>query len=74
MQKVDCWLECGQPLHAEDAVWIVPGGMPTARLNEDGVRILDDEHDVPADTAGAVPLHRECWQAWMTPPELAERD
>jgi hypothetical protein len=29
---------------------------------------------VPADTAGAVPLHRECWQAWMTPPELAERD
>ena len=70
---IDCWLECGQPLEAQDAVWIVPGGISTARVNEDGVRILDDEQEVSADTAGAVPLHRECWQAWMTPPEVTER-
>ena len=73
MQKIDCWLECGQPLGVEDAVWIVPGGMPTARVNEDGVRFLDDEQEVPAGTAGAVPLHRECWRAWLTPPEAMER-
>jgi hypothetical protein len=70
---IDCWLECGQPLDVDEAVWIVPGGTPAARVNEDGVRILDDEQEVPADTAGAVPLHRDCWHAWQTPPELTER-
>ena len=73
MQKIACWLECGQPLDVDEAVWIVPGGLPNSRVNEDGVRILDDEQEVSADTAGAVPLHRDCWRAWQTPPELTER-
>ena len=73
MSNIDCWLECGQPLDAENAVWIVPGGTSSGRVNEDGVRILDDEQEVPPETAGAVPLHRECWRAWQTPPELMDR-
>ena len=69
---LECWLQCGDPLAAEDAIWILPPGASAARVNEDGVRILD-EHEVPPDTAGAVPLHRECWRAWQEPPEAMEK-
>ena len=68
MQTLKCWLECGQLLTKDDAVWIIPGGSP-GHVNEDGVQILDDDHEVPSDTDGAVPLHRDCWRAWVTPPE-----
>lgn len=71
MSTLKCWLQCGEPLAAHDAVWILPPGAAD-RVNEDGVRILD-EQEVPPDTEGAVPLHRDCWRAWQEPPEAFER-
>lgn len=72
MSTLECWLQCGEPLAAQDAVWILPPGALAGRVNEDGVRILD-EQEVPPETDGAVPLHRDCWRAWQEPPEAVER-